>query len=191
MDHKYIHKILPVLILLSLSSVNAILAQIPSLPDNAQTKWIVDEPDEIVSYLIFDPATIKNRLPSSLRFITIGELAASYIPWASDHQNKYPTHADWGISFIEIVRMKTFEIDGCKPNWPDHGAAALWCARVAPTDPKSDSGQGKPFLVLDFWVPDSEFVDYMCRKGHYASYGVVRLQKIQMENGQVLSRLKA
>jgi len=110
-------------------------------------------------------------------YITIKELAAHQVPWASEHLNEYPAHADWGISFIEIVRMKTFEIDGHKPAWPEHGAAALWFARVAPSNPKNGLGPGRPFLALEFWMPDSEFVDYMCKKGHYASYGDVRLHK--------------
>ena len=153
------------------------LAQIPALPDSAQTKWVVDGPEEIVGYLIFDPATVEDRLPSSLRFITIEELATDHILWAKDHLHKYPTRADWGISFIEIVRTKTFEIDGQTPAWPENGAAALWFARVAPSDPMSKLGPGRPFLALEFWMPDSMFVAYMREKGHHASYGDVRLHK--------------
>jgi hypothetical protein len=152
-------------------------AQIPALPDGARTKWVVDEPEEIAGYLIFDPGTVKERIPSYLRFITIGELAAEHIPWAKEHLSEFPAHADWGISFIEIVRMKTFEIDGRAPKWPRHGAAGLWFARVAPADPKNDLGPGNPFLALEFWMPDSAYVAYMRGKGHYASYGDVRLRK--------------
>ncbi len=160
----------------SLLAVEA-LAQVPALPAGFQTKWIVDEPEEIAGYLIFDPATVGERIPSFLRFITIKELAADQIPWAKEHLTEFPAHADWGISFIEIVRMKTFEIDGRSPEWPEHGAAGLWFARVAPSDPKDELGPGKPFLALDFWMPDSAYVDYMRGKGHYASYGDVRLYK--------------
>jgi hypothetical protein len=152
-------------------------AQVPALPVGFQTKWIVDEPEEIAGYLIFDPATVKERVPSFLRLITIEELAADHIPWAKEHLTAFPAHADWGISFIEIVRMKTFEIDGRAPKWPAHGAAALWFARVAPTDSMNDPGPGKPFLALEFWMPDSAYVVYMRSKGHYASYGDVRLYK--------------
>ena len=95
-----------------LPAVDALI-QIPALPDNALTKWVVDEPEEIVSYLTFDTATVKDRLPLSLRFITLGELAAGHILWANEHLNEYPTRADWDISFIEIVRMKTFKICRC------------------------------------------------------------------------------
>ena len=152
-------------------------AQIPALPNGAQTKWVVNEPEEIIAYLIFDPATVKDRLPSSLRFITISELAAVGITWAKEHLNEYPAHADWGISFLEIVRMRTFEIDGRSPEWPEHGAAALWFARVASSDPTTEIGPGRPFLALEFWIPDSLFVTYMRENGHYATYGDVRLHK--------------
>lgn len=160
----------------SLLAVEA-LAQVPALPVGFQTKWVVDEPEEIVGYLIFDPATVTDRIPSFLRFITIEELAADQILWAKEHLSEYPAHADWGISFIEIVRMKTFEIDGRAPKWPENGAAALWFARVVPTDSMNDLGPGKPFLALEFWMPDSMYVGYMRNKGHYASYGDVRLRK--------------
>jgi hypothetical protein len=102
----------------SLLAVDA-LAQVPALPVGIQTKWVVDEPEEIVGYLIFDPATVKEKIPSFLRFITVEELAADQILWAREHLSEYPEHADWGISFIEVVRMKTFEIHGRAPEWPE------------------------------------------------------------------------
>jgi hypothetical protein len=152
-------------------------AQIPGLPEGAQTKWVVEEPEEIASYLIFDPATVKDRIPPFLRFINIKELAVGNIGWAKEHLSKYPAHAGWGISFIEIVGMKTFEIDKRSPQWPENGAAALWFARVAPSDSMRELGPGIPFLALDFWMPDSIYVNYMLNKGHYASYGDVHLYK--------------
>jgi hypothetical protein len=166
----------PILLVLFLSSAIVAPAQIPALPEGAQTKWVVAGPEEIVSYLIFDPATVAERLPGYLRFITIKELADGGVPWAMEHLGKFPAHEDWGISFIEIVRMKTFAIDGRSPAWPKDGAVALWFARVAPADPAKDLGPGKPFLALDFLMPDKEYVGYMRGKGHYANYGDVRLR---------------
>ena len=151
--------------------------QIPALPEGAQTKWFVVGPEEIVSYLVFDLSTVKERLPEYLRFITIKELADGNVSWAREHLDKFPAHAEWGISFIEIVRMKTFTIDGRSPDWPEGGAAALWFARVEPSDPAGDLGPGKPFLALEFWLPDKNYVAYMRGKGHYASYGDVRLRQ--------------
>jgi len=167
------------LVLFALSFLPALAtpAQIPDLPQGAQTKWVVAGPEEIVSYLIFDLATVKDQLPEYLRFITIKELADGNVPWAKEHLDNYPAHTNWGISFIEIVRMKTFAIDGRSPEWPENGAAALWFARVEPSDPAGDLGPGKPFLALGFWLPDKKYVAYMRGKGHYATYGDARLRQ--------------
>ena len=149
--------------------------QIPTLPPGAQTHWVVKQPQEIVVYLTFNPAKLKQYLPKSLRFITVKELATSGVQWAKDYLTKHPGHETWGISFLEIVRMGTFAIDGRSPNWPKNGAAALWFARVAPADSLADLGPGRPFLALEFWLPDRAYIEYMRQKGHYATYGDVRL----------------
>ncbi len=150
-------------------------AQVPTLAKGAQTHWIVGQPYEIVAYVTFDPATVKRQLPRTLRFIAVSELAAGGVRWATDYLAEHPAHGHWGISFLEIVRMGTFTIDGRTPNWPEHGAAALWFARVAPSVPATDLGPGQPFLALEFWMPDSAYVAYMRGKGHYATYGDVKL----------------
>jgi hypothetical protein len=152
-------------------------APVPDLPAGARTHWVVSQPEEIVAYLAFDPATVQRRLPPSLRFITLGELAAGDVTWAKDFLRTHATKASWGVSFLEIVRMRTFAIDGRAPDWPEHGAAALWFARVAPSDSAADLGPGRPFLALDFWIPDKAYVAYMQGKGYYASYGDVRLRR--------------
>jgi hypothetical protein len=170
-------KLLSVLIVFSALLALDARAQIPALPDGAQTKWVVDDPEEIAGYLVFNPATVQDRLPPSLRFISVAEVAAGHIPWAMEHIAEFPTHAGWGISFIEIVRMGTFDIDGRSSQWPKQGAAALWCARVAPSDSTAELGPGQPFLVLEFWMPDTSYVSYMREKGHYASFGDVRLHR--------------
>lgn len=150
-------------------------SQVPSLPDGAQTHWIVDQPEEIVSWVLFNPSTVENRLPSTLRFITVEEIASTGIEWAVDYLSKNPDQKTWGISFLEIVKTGTFTIDGDAPEWPDDGGAALWFARVAPVTPSVDLGEGNPFLALEFWIPDSSFAVRMRKKGHYATFGNVQL----------------
>ncbi len=171
----------PLLFALTLAS-NTLLsmhtdAQIPALPEGANTLWIVDQPQEVVGWALFDPATIEDMLPPTLRFTTVGELASGGISWATDYLSIYPAREKWGISFLEIVRMQTFTIDGHAPAWPQHGAIGLWFARVAPADPDTDLGPGQPFLSLEFWIPDSMYVADIRAKGHYASYGNVALSK--------------
>jgi hypothetical protein len=73
--------------------------------------------------------------------------------------------------------MGKFSIDERSPVWPESGAAALWCARIASTDSLIDLGPGMPFLLMDFWLPDSEYVTYMISKGHYAEFGNVALRQ--------------
>ena len=154
---------------------NATSAQVPTLPDGADTHWTVEQPQEIVASVLFDPATVEDRLPPVLRFITVGELADQGLPWATAHLAANPSHGGWGISFLEFVRMGVCEIDGRSPVWPKHGAAALWLARVAPADSAADLGLGVPLLELEFWMPDSLFAAYMRDKGFYATYGDVDL----------------
>lgn len=152
-----------------------ISTSVPALPDGARAEWLVAGPEELVLYLAFDPATVQRRLPSHLRFITVAELASGGVAWAREFLVQHPTKGPWGVSFLEVVRTRTFTIDGRAPVWPAHGAFALWFARVAPSDSSTDLGPGRPLLALDFWVPDRAYVRYMSRKGYYASYGAGRL----------------
>ena len=156
----------------------ALHAQVPELPPGARSHWVVDQPFEVVGYVIFDPTDVAGMLPSDLRFLTVSELAAQGIPWAATFLAKHEGQASWGISFIELFRAETFAIDGRQPNWEQDGAAALWFARVAPAEPSSmDLGPGTPLLVLVFSVPDSAYAAYMRGKGYRATYGSARLAR--------------
>jgi hypothetical protein len=150
-------------------------AQVPAGVDSSGTGWVVDQTAEIVVYVLFDPATVADSLPSTLRFISIGELAESSVAWAVDYLAEEPSRGGWGISFLEIARMGTFLIDGRAPSWPQDGAIALWAARVALSDSSTSLDLGQPLLLLEFWLPDSEYVAFMRGRGYYATFGDVRL----------------
>ena len=154
-------------------------SQALTVPAGVQTRWVIENPEEIVQYITFDPSTVESKLPDALRYITINELALDNVGWAINYLDDYPSNGSWGVSFLEIVRMETFMIDDKLPDWPRHGAAALWCARIAPSDPSTSLGFGRPLLVMEFWMPDNAYISYMKDKGHYASYGDVSLYQDQ------------
>ena len=81
-------------IVLSVLSAKA-QAQVPNLPEGSQTRWVVDQPQEIVAYVVFDPAVGKRELPQSLRFINPRELATAGIPWAAEHLPETARRGDW------------------------------------------------------------------------------------------------
>jgi hypothetical protein len=140
-----------------------------AVPEGARTHWVIRDPHEIVAWVAFDTATVRQRLPGELRFVTIGELAAGGVGWAAEQLAEHPQRRGWGISFLEILRAGTFTLDGRSPAWPAQGAAAVWFARVAPADSAADLGPGLPYLMLEFWLSDRAFVQFMRGKGHYAT----------------------
>jgi len=168
------------LLILTLSAGDSVSlpAQEPAaLPGGARTDWIVAGPEQVVGWFAFDPALVADRLPDFARFVTIGELASGGVPWAVAYLAEHASQAGWGVSFLEIVRADTFAIDERQPEWPDDGAIAMWFARILPREAATPLGPGLPLLMLEFWVPDSAYVTFMLRHGHYASYADVRLRR--------------
>jgi len=142
--------------------VPVLAGQTPDLvPDASRYDWVIAGPQQVVSWFTFDPVGVADRLPESVRFTTVGELANAGIPWAVDYLVHHPSHERWGVSFLEIVRADTFAIDGRNPSWPTDGAAAVWFARVLPKDGTDQLGPGLPLLMLEFWVPDAAYATFM------------------------------
>ncbi len=150
-------------------------AQLPPLPEGARTNWTVEAPEQLVAWQAFDPSRQLEKLPPFLRFVTIGELADDGIPWAKTFLAEHPLATAWGVSFLEVVRAGVFSIDDRTPLWDEGGAVALWMARVAYREGSTRSDLGPPFLTMDFWIPDPDFVDFITDRGHYASVGRVSL----------------
>ena len=148
------------------------LAQQPSLPPGSETTWIVEGAEEIIAHFAFDAEPMSARLPEGMTFLTLAELSSMGNEKAQTYLAANPDQAEWGVSFLEIVRQEVFEIDGRSPTLPGDGAFALWFAGVKPAT-GSDLSPGR--LALELWVPDAEYAEYMRERGHYASYGDVQL----------------
>ena len=62
-------------LLLALISVEA-SAQVPSLPEGAESEWVMEDLEVLALYVSSDRATATERIPDSLQLLTVGEVAS-------------------------------------------------------------------------------------------------------------------
>lgn len=153
------------------------VAQIPPLPSDRLTTWEVRQPQEIVTWVIVDPATIESSKPSEFRFVSVQELANIGVSRAQAFLSSNPPEKGGVLTLLEVVRSEVFQIDGEAPSMPEHGAVGLWFAPVAPKGAEfSLDGEEQSILALEVWLPDSSYVRRIRDKGHYATPGRVTLR---------------
>jgi hypothetical protein len=172
--------LLAVLASVSVSS----LAVAQELPPGGTTSWVIEEPEEIVTFLLFDPGTPGVSLPAGLRFILARDTG---MPEVQDYLKQHPEHADWAFSIIEITRQKAFNLDGKQPTLTNNAGIGLWFAPVDASQLAEVIDKDKfesiitpsvgAVLGLGIWVPDREYVAYMRARGHHAEYGEVTLER--------------
>ena len=171
-----------VALLLVIGARSAAVAQ--QLPPGGTTSWEIREPEEIVTFVLFDPKAPGVSLPAGLRFVSAQD---AKMPEIQEYLKEHPEHADWAFSFIEITRQKAFLIDGRAPALPENGGIGLWFAPVDPSQLAEEISKDVfdniiapslgAVLGLGFWIPDREYVAYMRARGHHAEYGLVTLAK--------------
>jgi hypothetical protein len=154
------------------------------LPPGGTTAWEIQGPEEIVTFVLFDPKAPGVSLPAALRFVSARD---ARMPEIQEYLKQHPEHADWAFSFIEITREKAFLIDGKGPELPKNGGIGLWFAPVDPSRLAEEIPKDKfdsiiapalgSVLGLGFWIPDRKYVAYMRARGHHAEYGMVTLMK--------------
>jgi len=172
--------LLACLALVSVASV----ASGQQLPAGGTTSWEIRAPEEIVTFVLFDPKARGISLPAGLRFVSARD---AQVPGIQEYLRQHPDHAGWAFSFIEITRQKAFLIDGKGPALPKNGGIGLWFAPVDPSQLATEIPKGKfdtiigpalgAVLGLGIWIPDREYVAYMRARGHHAEYGMVTLVK--------------
>lgn len=177
-----IREALLVALLSLVGAVSAISGQ--QLPPGGTTSWEIQEPEEIVTFVLFDPKVPGLSLPAGLRFVSARD---ARMPEVQQYLKKHPDHMEWAFSFVEITRQKAFLIDGKAPVLPKNGGIGLWFAPVDPSGLAEDIGKYKfdtiiapslgSVLGLGIWIPDRKYVAYMRARGHYAEYGMVTLVK--------------
>lgn len=164
------------------------------LPPGGTTTWIIEAPEEIVTFVLFDPKTPGISLPSGLQFVSARDAG---MPEIGEHLKQFPDHAGWAFSIIEITREKTFSIDGRVPELPPNAGIGLWFAPVDPSQLREEirtdlfdsiiAPSVGAVLGLGVWVPDRKYVSYMRERGHHAEYGHVTL--IQDSTGAFLGEI--
>jgi hypothetical protein len=154
------------------------------LPPGGTTSWVIQGPEEIVTFLLFDPKTPGISRPAGLRFVSARDAG---MPEVQDYLKQHPEHTDWAFSFIEITRQEAFVLDGKQPTLAKNAGIGLWFAPVDPSQ-LADAIDKDTFesiiapslgavLGLGIWVPDREYVAFMRARGHHAEYGEVTLVK--------------
>lgn len=162
----------------------ALAASAQQLPAGGTTSWEIQGPEEIVTFVLFDPKAPGVSLPAGLRFPYARE---TKMPAIQEHLEQHPDHAEWAFSFVEITRQKAFLIDGRGPTLPENGGIGLWFAPVDPSQLAEEIPRDRfdtivapslgAVLALGLWIPDQEYVSYMRARGHHAEYGMVTLVK--------------
>jgi hypothetical protein len=160
------------------------VASAQQLPAGGTTSWEIQGSEEIVTFVLFDPKAPGVSLPAGLRFLSARDVE---MPEVQEHVKQHPQHAEWAFSFIEITRSKAFLIDGKAPTLPENGGIGLWFAPVDPSSLAEEIPKERFDTViapslgavvgLGLWIPDREYVAYMCARGHHAEYGMVTLVK--------------
>jgi hypothetical protein len=159
-------------------------AEAQQLPPGGATSWEIQGPEEIVTFVLFDPKKPGVALPDGLRFVSARD---AKMPEVQEYLKQHPDHADWAFSIIEITRQKAFLLDGKAPTLPENAGIGLWLAPVDPSRLTEEIGKAKfdsiiapslgAVLGLGIWIPDREYVAYMRSRGHHAEYGMVTLVK--------------
>jgi len=99
-----------------ISAPPAALAQ--RLPPGGTTSWEIQKPEEIVTFVLFDPKSRGVSLPTGLRFVSARD---AKLPEIQEYVKQHPEPAEWAFSFIEITRQKAFLLDGRAPALPRTG----------------------------------------------------------------------
>lgn len=164
-------------------------------PDGS-VSWEIRDPEEIVTFVLFDPNTSGITLPHGLRFMRADEAP---MPFAQELVAQRPELAAWAFSFFEFTKQAAFLIDGRGPKLPNDGAIALWFAPVDASElaaatagePLSQAIQEAAGSVagLGIWMQDRDFIAYMREKGHHAEYGEAVLEPDGAEGLRGLLRL--
>jgi hypothetical protein len=164
-------------------------AQFGELPPGAVSSSRMGSADEIVLYIMFDPAVAQDLLPEGIRLRTLEEIARrpdSAV--VADYLRSHPGRKGWARSYVEIIHPASLEYDGYTAQLGARGGMAIWYAYVARTDQSDTRPRGWQTLSLGTWLSDRKLVEHMRAKGYPAEYAQIEFW--QDGAGAVRGKLK-
>lgn len=166
----------------------AALAQFGELPPSAYSTSRMGPADEILLYVMFNPAIAEDLLPQGLRFLTLEEFARRGDSAMAEYLRSHPEHKGWARSYFEIIRTRSMEYDGYKALPGKRGGMAIWYANVVRTDVSDARPKGWQSLALGTWISDKRLVKQMRAKGYPADYA--RIEYWEDHSGIIHGKLK-
>lgn len=153
--------------------VPARAAELGALPEGAVSHSRMGPADEIITYVVFDPAPFRSRLPAGTDFLTLQQMADRDADIAA-HLKAHPEHSGWAWSFFEIIGVRAMAYDGVKARLGPHGGMAVWYPSLRRTDRSDTRPKGHNELALGTWVSDPRLAAHMRARGYPADFGRVR-----------------
>ena len=164
-------------------------AQFGELPAGAVSSSSMGPADEMVLYILFDPARARGLLPEGIRFRTLEEIARRPDAAAfAEHLRLHPEQKGWAFGFFEIIHPASLEYDGYTAQLGARGGMAVWYAFVGRADTTDARPRGYQMLSIGTWLSDKQLVHLMREKGYPAAYAEVEFR--QDRSGNVRVRLK-
>jgi hypothetical protein len=146
-------------------SVSEVPSLFGELPPGALSIEEMGETDELVVWMVFDPALVLDEVPVGLRLQTLGETEARD-PIVAAYLDKHPEHRDWTRGVYEIMTTASLRVDDREARLGPRGGLATWFAFVEATQPVDSRPHGSHLLTLAAWVSDREFAEYAAQKGY-------------------------
>ena len=133
--------------------------------------------DEMIGYLLFDPAPVAPRLPPGVRFLTLAEKAEGW-PRLAAYLKAHPDRRAWAWSFYEIIGIRAARYGHVSARVRGgRGGMAVWypeLVRIDGTDPRP---RGTQDLALGSWISDPALVAAMRAQGFPAETGAIAFRR--------------
>lgn len=151
----------------------ALALELGELPPGAVSHSQMHGASEVLTYVIFDPAPFRARLPAGTDFVTLKQVAARS-PDVAAYLQDHPERETWAWSVFEIIGVKSMAYDGLAARLGPNGGMAVWYPAIRRLDHADARAKGYNELALGAWVSDRRLAAHMRARGYPIDYGRIR-----------------